>query len=265
MKQIHKLLQGLIIGMGAILPGISGGVLMVTFGLYQPLMALFAHPIQNFKKHAPALFPVGVGWILGFWGIATALDAFFSAQSTLALALFLGLIFGTLPGLYQDAGKEGRDRDCFLALVLSFLVMLLFFWCLDNSGAMDITPSPIWFLIGGIVWGLSITIPGLSSSTLLIFMGLFEPMTAGFASLDLAVIIPLALGAATTVGVSARVANRMFHRHYALSYHTILGIVLASTVTIIPTDIPSNQLLPCLLLCIIGCGITLYLRKFDKH
>ncbi len=264
MKYILAILQGLLIGCGAILPGISGGVLMVSFGIYQPVMALFAHPFQNFKKVVPKLIPVGIGWLLGFWLAAVALDAFFSAQSTLALALFLGMIFGTLPSLYRDAGKKGRHRDDYLALTLTFVVMTLFFWCMNNSATMSITANSTWFLVAGIIWGLSITIPGLSSSTLLIFMGLFEPMTAGFANLDFSVILPLALGAAATVGVSARVANRMFHRHYAISYHTILGIVLASTLTIIPTHIASNQLLPCLVLCIVGCGITLYLRKFDK-
>ncbi|MFI3313856.1 MAG: DUF368 domain-containing protein [Eubacteriales bacterium] len=265
MKYFLSVLQGMFIGCGAILPGISGGVLMVSFGIYQPVMALFAHPIQNFKKVVPRLLPVGIGWLLGFWLAAVALDAFFSTQSTLALALFLGMIFGTLPGLYQEAGKEGRHRDNFLALGLTFAVMVLFFWCMEHITATAITPTPTWFLVAGIIWGLSITIPGLSSSTLLILMGLFEPMTAGFASLDLGVILPLALGAAMSVTVSARMANRMFHRHYAMSYHTVLGIVLASTVTIIPTDLASNQLLPAALLCCLGCGITLYLRKFDKQ
>ena len=65
-RWLLRVIQGILVGSGAILPGISGGVLCVSFGLYQPMMALFAHPFRNFKTAFPQLFPAGIGWILGF-------------------------------------------------------------------------------------------------------------------------------------------------------------------------------------------------------
>ena len=53
-----KLIQGIVIGIGAVLPGISGGVLSVVFGVYQPIMEFLADPVSCLKTHLPVLFPV---------------------------------------------------------------------------------------------------------------------------------------------------------------------------------------------------------------
>ena len=51
---IIRVIQGILIGAGAILPGISGGVLCVVFGIYRPMMALLAHPKENLPRYGHA-------------------------------------------------------------------------------------------------------------------------------------------------------------------------------------------------------------------
>ncbi|MBQ4546339.1 MAG: DUF368 domain-containing protein, partial [Oscillospiraceae bacterium] len=86
------------------------------------------------------------------------------------------------------------------------------------------------------VWGLSLIIPGLSSSSVLLYMGLYEPMTAGIAALDFAVILPLLLGLLITVISLARFVNSLFEKHYAVVSRFILGFVIASSLKIVPTS-----------------------------
>ena len=69
-------MQGALVGLGAVLPGISGGVLSVIFGIYKPLMELLANPVHNFKTHVPKLFPYILGYIIGFVEIAHLLSFF---------------------------------------------------------------------------------------------------------------------------------------------------------------------------------------------
>ena len=57
-RLLFRVIQGALIGLGAVLPGISGGVLCVVFGIYKPIMELLSHPIKNFKTHVPKLLPV---------------------------------------------------------------------------------------------------------------------------------------------------------------------------------------------------------------
>ena len=65
-----RLLQGGLIGLGAVLPGISGGVLCVIFGIYKPIMELLSDPFHALKKHLGLLIPVIAGGALGFLGVA---------------------------------------------------------------------------------------------------------------------------------------------------------------------------------------------------
>lgn len=75
-KTLFRVLQGALIGLGAVLPGISGGVLSVIFGIYKPIMELLSNPFANFKTHVPKLLPVFIGGGIGFLGIANVLSFF---------------------------------------------------------------------------------------------------------------------------------------------------------------------------------------------
>ena len=68
-----RIVQGALIGLGAVLPGISGGVLCVIFSIYKPVMELLSHPFRNFKTQVPKLIPVIIGMGVGFLGIANLL------------------------------------------------------------------------------------------------------------------------------------------------------------------------------------------------
>jgi putative membrane protein len=74
----------------------------------------------------------------------------------------------------------------------------------------------------------------MSSSSLLIFLGLYQPMTKGIADLSPLVILPLLAGLVISVAVSARAVRGLFEKHYSAAYHTIIGFVIASTIVIIP-------------------------------
>lgn len=261
-RWLLRLVQGILVGSGAILPGISGGVLCVLFGIYQPMMALFAHPFRNFRRVFPQLFPAGLGWILGFFAFAKLITLFFSTDSALAIWLFLGLIAGSFPSLFHQAGLQGHGWQGWTALGASFVVMTGLFYGIGHAAALHITPNLFWFGICGVLWGLSLVIPGMSSSSTLIFLGLFEPMTAGIASVDPAVVIPIFLGAALTMVLMSRLVNSLFESHYRLAFHLVLGFVLASTIVIVPLSYESPlQLLLCLLFGAVGFAVAWFLNR----
>lgn len=244
--------QGAIVGTGAILPGVSGGVLMVAFGIYEPLMALLAHPKKTFKKVYKIFIPFLIGWIAGFFLLAKAVTLLFEVSPEIALMLFAGLVLGTVPYLLRKSVKAGNGKNGWIAFAIAFASALILFLMLGGAGNMAIEPNPWWFAFCGAVWGLSLVVPGLSSSSILIFMGLYAPMTAGIASLDLAVCIPLLAGLLATVFSLARLVNSLFEKHYAVMSRVILGIMIAATILIIPTSFPSSSVLAVSLLCFAG-------------
>ncbi len=236
LEWILLVIKGMVVGAGAILPGISGGVLCVVFGIYQPMMALLAHPIKSFKIYYKLFIPFIIGWLIGFLALAKLVEMLFAASSSVAVALFVGLIAGTLPSLFKEAGKNGSSKASWIGFTIGLFLMFSVLTLLSRQSASSITPNIWWYAFCGLVWGFSLIVPGLSSSSILIFMGLYQPMTSGIASLDMLVILPLISGLALTVILFARLVNLLFEKHHSLMHHTIIGIVIASTLLIIPTE-----------------------------
>lgn len=235
LRNVLYALQGALVGVGAILPGVSGGVLCVAFGIYEPMMELFTHPIKSFKKHYRLFIPFVIGWFLGFLLLAKAVELLFEAAPTVALMLFFGLICGTLPALFK-AAEQSDTRKSWTPFIVALALAYLFFHILENSVSTTI-PTSFWsYLLCGLVWGLSLIIPGLSSSSVLIYLGLYEPMTAGIGNFNLGVLLPLILGVAVTVLSLARLVSKLFDKHYAFISRVVLGFVIASSIKIIPSD-----------------------------
>jgi putative membrane protein len=111
LKWILRALQGVIIGIGAILPGISGGVLSVTFGLYRPMMDLLSSPIKSLKKYWSLFLPVIIGWVFGFVVFARLIGVFFEKSETLAIWLFIGLIAGLFPRCLKKAARKAAPSS----------------------------------------------------------------------------------------------------------------------------------------------------------
>lgn len=228
------LVQGFIIGAGGILPGISGGVLSVIFGIYRPVMELLAHPKAALKKHFALLVPVGIGAALGFLGGSGLILVLFDHSEKLATCLFIGLILGTLPSLWGEAGQHGRSKNAYFACALSFLALSALLFYAQYGAFYTMQANFFGFFFCGLLWGLSLIVPGMTSSSILMAVGLLTPMVEGFTSFSPAVIVPWLLGMALVVLTLARLVNWCFTAHYSLFYHAVFGIVLASTLTIIP-------------------------------
>lgn len=258
-----RLLQGIIIGGGAILPGVSGGVLCVTFQLYRPMMALLSHPKRNFSRYYKMFIPVVIGWGIGFFSFAWIIAVVFRASSLLAICLFVGLIAGTFPQLYRDSGKQGRSAASWVGFTSGFLFMFGFLLLSEITFQTDLQPNIWWFLFCGVLWGLSLVVPGMTSSSTLISLGLYQPLAEGIASLDLGVLIPMGVGIVGVIALTAKLINRLFETRYSVSYHAIMGIVLASTLYIIPREYGSFGEMLLAILCFgIGAAASLLTDKY---
>lgn len=233
---LYLFICGVLVGGGAILPGISGGVLCVVFGIYQPMMEFLAKPASSFRKHYKMFIPVGIGWVVGFWGFAKIVEILFNASELYTTWLFIGLIAGTFPALFKEAGKQGRTKTSWIGFVLAFCAMLAMQLVFASDIFPDVTPNLFWYLFSGGLWGFSLVVPGMSSSSILMSLDLYESLNAGIAQFDLAVIVPWILGLVAVVLIFTKLVTKLFELHYSLFYHCVLGIVIASMVVIIPTQ-----------------------------
>lgn len=263
---LFKVFQGALIGLGAVLPGISGGVLCVVFGIYKTIMEFLADPIRTFKTHVPKLIPIGIGGVIGFLGIANILSILLERYPAPSVCVFIGLITGMFPSLFREAGEQGRNKYSFISLFTAMAATFALLISLQIF-SVQITPNFGWYLFCGFCLALSVIAPGMSFSTLLMPLGLYEPFVGGIGHMDFSILIPGGIGALATVILFAKAVERLFDKHYSVSFHAIVGVVIAATVMIIPFGSFIASVGSCLInvfcLCA-GIVAALLLDKFNQ-
>lgn len=263
-----RMLQGMLIGLGSVLPGISGGVLCVVFGIYKPVMELLSDPGKYFFTHVRKLFPVILGAAAGFLGVANILSFFLEKYPAPSVCLFVGLIAGMLPSLFREAGKEGRTRGSWIAMILSATGIFCVLTVL-NLLSVRLVPNAGWYIFCGVCLALSVILPGMSFSTLLMPLGLYTPFIEGLGHLDMRILIPGGVGAVVTVICFAKMMDALLKKFYSYVFHVIVGVVIAATVMIIPFESfgVSPEALMTNFICVgigILCSILLNRSEFEE-
>ena len=155
--------------------------------------------------------------------------------------------------------KSTGRRSSYVSMVVGFVALLTILLLVRNAESITIAPGIGGFFLCGIFWGLSFIVPGLSSSTFLLFFGLYQPMLEGISHLSLPVLIPLAAGVILCMVILPKGVEALFRKWHSEASHAILGIVAASTLLIFPVELlqsPTQILIA--LLFVIGGAVVSY-------
>ena len=265
-RWLRDLLCGVLIGAGAILPGVSGGVLAVVFDIYRPLMETLTHPRAAIPRYWKWFIPLGLGWCLGFLGFAKGIAAAIDVSSTVTTWLFIGLIVGTVPSLFRETGKEGRSIGSWVSMAVCAGAIFFSLFYVGKVICVTVEPNFWWYNFCGALWGMSLVIPGLTSSSVMMALGLYQPMLEGLARLDFLVLSACLPGMVLTILLLARLVSWFFRKHYSIAFHGIFGIVLASTLVIIPTSyVGAWEIVLSAVCCIGGFLLAYFMARLDRR
>ncbi|MBR3763643.1 MAG: DUF368 domain-containing protein [Clostridia bacterium] len=277
MSILVKIIQGALIGAGGVLPGVSGGVLAVLFGVYKPLMKLLAHPIRELKNTIRELWPILVGFVIGYVGIAKLLSAVLETYQTQSLAVFVGMAIGIMPSLFREAGEKGRNKFSWISLVGVFVFAFSLLYACNGPLQLRIVPNFGWNMFGGVCLALSIIAPGMSASVLMLPLktltetgaeGVFyEHITGAIGDLNMSILLPIAIGAVLAFILLTRAVDWMMNNHYSVMFHGIIGLVIAASIFTIPFAAFTASVPSCLIhlaFVVAGCICTLLLDKFNS-
>ena len=258
-RWLRDLLCGVLIGAGAILPGVSGGVLAVVFDIYRPFMEVLTHPREAIPKYWR-------GCAIGFLGFAKGIAAAIDVSSTVTTWLFIGLIVGTVPSLFREAGKEGRSIGSWVSMAVCAGAIFFSLFYVGKVICVTVEPNFWWYNFCGALWGMSLVIPGLTSSSVMMALGLYQPMLEGLARLDFLVLSACLPGMVLTILLLARLVSWFFRKHYSIAFHGIFGIVLASTLVIIPTSyVGAWEIVLSAVCCIGGFLLAYFMARLDRR
>jgi putative membrane protein len=260
-----RLIKGAMVGIGAIVPGLSGGVIAVVFGIYEPLMRFLGNLRVKFLENIRYFLPIGIGGVLGVVGFSAVVDYAFTHFAAQFTWLFIGFISGTFPSLYKTSGKEGRKPWHWLILLGMAVGTFYYMFWMETIRNVSLAPN-IWvWLLSGLLMGLGLVVPGMSPSNFLIYLGLYQPMASGIRQLDFGVIIPIGIGVVICILIFAKLISWLFNKAYPVMYHLILGIVVGSTAAIIPRGVSGwSTIVVCALLFALGAIGSFALSKLDE-
>lgn len=255
-RQGLELIEGILIGAGGILPGISGAALAVVFGIYEELTALLAHPKREWRRFLGRRWVLALGIAGGFVSF-TVLLRFVFAQWTVPLVyLFTGFIAGTLPGMFRDARKKegipagalpsGGETTAFLAAAGILLALgaarhagigpFAAGDALENLAASAAAENsfPLRWVLAGALIGMGSLLPGFSASFVLILLGMYEPLLQAAGSLDLPVLAQLGSGALASLLLFSRLVAWLYRKAHGIMSFGVLGFTIGSLVLAFP-------------------------------
>lgn len=241
-NSIFLVIKGFLLGIANIIPGVSGGTLAMTLGIYQDLIGAISHFFKNLKKNLKLLIPLGIGMViailLGSKVITYCLKEF-PFPTTL---FFIGLIVGGIPLLTKKIkGKKIKPLNV-ASFLLPFSIVMIMTLLNPGSNAVDLsTMSVIKFIlliVIGMIAAATMVIPGVSGSFVLMLLGYYEPIVGTIGNLtdfsllghNLLVLAPFGIGILIGIILIAKLIEYLLKKHEIPTYYAIIGFVTASVI-----------------------------------
>ena len=236
-KHVKQFLAGMMLGIGGILPGLSGSALAVVFGIYEELLNTIATLFKDFKRKLLYLLPIGIGAFVGFYGISLLLNSAFARFETELLFLFCGLMAGSMPSLLRQARASVKEWSpkYYIAAVLGLGVSMLLFLVSGQEGAAAQDGiTDLSCMAAGAILTAGTLLPGMSTSFILIRLGWYEPLMSAVASVQLVPLLWCAAGC-IVCGLTLLWGIRWLIRKIpGWVYHAVAGVVFGTAITSLP-------------------------------
>lgn len=260
----YRLASGFVIGFGMVIPGVSGGVLAMVLGIYEPIIAAIAAPLKNWRDNIRLLMPLGIGTAVCLLLLANILEYLFIQHPLPTLYFFFGLVIASIPSMVRLANANGFRLSYLVSLIFGVLILLVA-TSLPRYAGEDATVASGFLsaVAKGSILGIGLVIPGLSASFLLIAFGFYEELLQAVVQLDWAVLIPVVLGFVPTLVLVSKVMHWLFNWKPGHISYAILGLTVGSLYVAFPGWPRSGlEFLLCLSLFVVGVWIaTVFIRN----
>jgi putative membrane protein len=257
MKLLNQLLRGVIIGIANVIPGVSGGTMMVSMGIYDTLIGCITHLFSDFKRCILTLLPYLLGMLAGIFALAGVITYCLTHAPLPTGTAFIGLILGGLSPLFRKVDKK-RINTFAILIFIAFFVLIIVMALQNpagNDGRIAVNAGKmVILLLMGILASGTMLIPGVSGSMVLMLLGYYRPVLASLndfiggllsgnlilAAQQLLILVPFGLGVLLGIYFVAKLIAWLIARWPTQTYCAVLGLVIASPIAILlRTDMSS--------------------------
>ncbi len=248
---IKSVLKGMVIGIANIIPGVSGGTMMVSMGIYDKLIHCITHLFSEFKKSFLFLLPIAIGMGIAIIGSSFGIEQLFAHFPLQTNLLFIGLIVGGLPAIWKNVKGNSVKIGHVISFLVFFAVVVGMAVMGETEGnAADMTfnlMNVIKLLVVGVIASATMVIPGVSGSMVLLLIGYYNPILTAindfFRALfafdmngilqGIGVLAPFGIGVVIGIFAIAKLVEIIFAKVPLYAYWAIIGLIVASPIAII--------------------------------
>ncbi|MBQ9263337.1 MAG: DUF368 domain-containing protein [Clostridia bacterium] len=259
---INQILRGIVIGVANIIPGVSGGTMMVSMGIYDTIIHCITHLFKEFWKSVKTLLPYAIGMLIGILALASVITWGLENYQLPTNTLFIGLILGGLEPLIKKVDRKKINAAAIIAFVCLFALII---WMglqnrdsIKNADSIDMNIGQMLLMVVlGTVASATMIIPGVSGSLVLMLLGYYKAVTGALQTLahgllhfdfsqvgqPLLMLIPFLIGVVLGIFGVAKLIEWLTARYPTVTYCGVLGLVIASPVSLlIQTDMSGATL-----------------------
>lgn len=240
-KTIVLGIKGFLIGVSNIIPGVSGGTLAITLGIYEKLINTISHFFKNIKENLKFIIPIGIGMVLSILLLSKVINFCLDKYTLATILFFIGLILGGVPLLNKKIKGHYKNISNIIIFLLTFSFIIILS-ILRGEGKVSFDELNILgyikiFLVG-IVAAATMIIPGVSGSFVLMLLGYYKPIIDTISNLtsnlgnNILILLPFGLGILMGIVVIAKILEYLFKKFEIKTYFGVLGFVMASIITI---------------------------------
>ncbi|MBQ8080290.1 MAG: DUF368 domain-containing protein [Clostridia bacterium] len=283
---VLDILRGVVIGISNIIPGVSGGTMAVSMGIYDRVIYAVNHIVKQFKKSFKDLLPIIIGVLIGLFAFAALIGSLLGTDAAeIPLTrlptnfAFIGLILGGLPAIYKRVDMKKAGALGVVLFVLFFaLVVVLPMLTAPEARTVDHSFGTMLLMIPlGAIASATMVIPGVSGSMVLMLLGYYNSVINAMNELRhgdfsaLAILLPYVIGLLLGIVFIARLMNLLLKKYPADTFSAIFGLVIGSPVALLYQNrdcfaiaTPGNWA-ACVLCLIVGCLAAWALSRLEKE
>lgn len=241
-EYLRYFLCGVVFGTANVIPGVSGGTMLVVFGIFDRLTEAVSgikKIFRNFWFLFMFALGAGAGIILSSFVISSLFESF-GVQTNM---FFIGLILGGVPLIYRIGASEKSVKPlCAVPFVIAMAVVIgltllerldVFKLAPDVVTGFDIVIS-LKLVICAAVAAVTMIIPGISGSFVMMLLGVYETIIGAIKDMNFLVIIPFAIGAVIGIIGGAKLISMLIEKNKLMVYSALMGLVIGSVYAILP-------------------------------
>lgn len=232
MAGMNLFAMGFLVGVGSAAPGVSGGSMAIGFGIYERMVGILTDFRKKIRSELGFLVPLSMGIVAGVVVFLLGLSFLFDRYEFFMRFLFAGVMLGTFPSVYSASVAQGYKGHYPIIFIVSMLISLFGYRAIGCSFGSQITP--VIAFVCGIIIGVGTIIPGVSSSAVLMALGLYKPLISAMAKFEILVIIPVIVGFVIAVVSLLRVVKWMFEMCHGEISFVLFGLLGSSVAAIVP-------------------------------